>query len=240
MRGFAQIYHVRGVLEVLTRMLENAACVPFRLARHLMPNKETWDIVGEVLVRQRDRPTFVKTWINFISRGARPPLEFSQKLVQMLVRQSCLEQAIWVMRISRSLPDVGNQLPASPHAKNHVPWDLRVQIMYVASALEAATSFDSITMTRKDALRQGKAAAQLPLIAPPDLDMHTHLIGGAVREKNDRLAEHLFRELVDAGIAPDGTTYGHLAAMYADRDQIGRVFVIVRGMLVRRYQLLAA
>ncbi|KAJ1816068.1 hypothetical protein LPJ75_002151, partial [Coemansia sp. RSA 2598] len=239
MRGFAQVYHVRGVMEVLSRMLETAACVPFRLAKHLMPNRETWDIVGEVLVRQRDRPTFVRTWINFISRGARPPLDFSRRLVQMLVRQSCLEQAIWVMRIGRSLPDVGDHLPASPHVKDHVPWDLKVQIMYVASALDAATSFDSIMMTRTDALRQGKAAAQLPLIAPPDLDIHTQLIGGAVREKNDRLAEHLFRELVDAGITPDGTTYGHLAAMYADKDQIGRVFVIVRGMLVRRYQLLA-
>ncbi|KAJ2704392.1 hypothetical protein FB645_003315 [Coemansia sp. IMI 203386] len=240
MSGFAQIYHVRGVMQVLSRMLETAACVPFRLAKFLMPNKDTWDIVVKVLVRQRDRPTFVKTWVDFISKGARPPLLFSRMLVQMLVRQSCLEQAIWVMRISRSLPDVGSQLPVLPRAKDHVPWDLRVQIMYVASALVAATSFDTIAMTRKDALRQGKAAAQLPLIAPPDLDMHTQLIGGAVRDKNDRLAEHFFRELVDSGIAPDGTTYGHLAAMYADKDQIGRVFIIVRGVLVRRYQLLAA
>ncbi|KAJ1855320.1 hypothetical protein LPJ73_002351, partial [Coemansia sp. RSA 2703] len=239
MNGFAQIYHVRGVIEVLGRMLETATCVPFRIARHMMPNNDTWDIVGKVLVRQRDRPTFVKVWIEFMSRGARPPASLTRSLVQMLVRQSCLEQAVWVMRISRCLPDVGDRLPMSSHAEDRVPWDLKVQTMYVASALDAATSLDSTLMTREDAMVQGKAAAQLPLLAPPDADMYSYLIGGAVRAKNTKLAEHLFGELVDAGAAPDGATYGHLAAMYADKGQIERVFIIARDMMVRRYQLLA-
>ncbi|KAJ2410523.1 hypothetical protein GGF41_006478, partial [Coemansia sp. RSA 2531] len=147
MRGFAQVYHVRGVMSVLGRMLETATQVPFRIARHLMPNKETWDILGEVLVRQRDRPTFVKMWIDFLSRGARPPVFLTRSLIKMLVRQSCVEQAVWVMRISRCLPDVGERLPRSPHATDHVPWDLKVQTMYVASALESATSLDAIIMT---------------------------------------------------------------------------------------------
>ncbi|KAJ1723039.1 hypothetical protein LPJ53_002612 [Coemansia erecta] len=239
MNGFAQIYHVRGVVDVLGRMLETATCVPFRIARHMMPNNDTWDIVGKVLVRQRDRPTFVKIWIEFMSRGARPPASLSRSLVQMLVRQSCLEQAVWVMRISRCLPDVGDRLPMSSHAEDRVPWDLKVQTMYVASALDAATSLDSTLMTREDAMIQGKAAAQLPLLAPPDADMYSYLIGGAVRAKNTKLAEHLFGELVDAGAAPDGATYGHLAAMYANKGQIERVFIIARDMMVRRYQLLA-
>ncbi|KAJ2372108.1 hypothetical protein GGI05_007692, partial [Coemansia sp. RSA 2603] len=183
---------------VLGRMLETATCVPFRIARHMMPNNDTWDIVGKVLVRQRDRPTFVKVWIEFMSRGARPPASLTRSLVQMLVRQSCLEQAVWVMRISRCLPDVGDRLPMSSHAEDRVPWDLKVQTMYVASALDAATSLDSTLMTREDAMVQGKAAAQLPLLAPPDADMYSYLIGGAVRAKNTKLAEHLFGELVDA------------------------------------------
>ncbi|KAI8319530.1 hypothetical protein GQ54DRAFT_34407 [Martensiomyces pterosporus] len=239
MRGFAQIYHVRGVMEILNRMLEAATQVPFRIARHLMPNKETWDIVGEVLVRQRDRPTFVRTWIEFLSRGARPPNSLTQSLIRMLVRQSCVEQAVWAMRISRCLPDHGEKLPKSPHAKDHVPWDLKVQIMYVSSALEAATSLDATAISREDALRQGKYAAQLPLLEKPDPAMYAQLIGGAVRVKNEKLAEHLFKELVDAGVAPDNATYGHLASLYADKGQIKRVFLIARDMLVHRHSLLA-
>ncbi|KAJ2489070.1 hypothetical protein IWW37_004267 [Coemansia sp. RSA 2050] len=239
MRGFAQVYHVRGVMGVLGRMLETATQVPFRIARHLMPNKETWDILGEVLVRQRDRPTFVKMWIDFLSRGARPPVYLTRSLIKMLVRQSCVEQAIWVMRISRCLPNVGEQLPRSPHATDHVPWDLKVQIMYVASALESATSLDAIIMTRGDAIRQGRAAAQLPLLDKPDPEIYAQLIGGAVRLHNEKLASHLFQELVDAGVAPNGATYGHLASLYADTGQIKRVFLIARDSLVRRHQLLA-
>ncbi|KAJ2412504.1 hypothetical protein GGI10_003646 [Coemansia sp. RSA 2530] len=239
MRGFAQVYHVRGVMGVLGRMLETATQVPFRIARHLMPNKETWDILGEVLVRQRDRPTFVKLWLDFLSRGARPPVYVTRSLIKMLVRQSCIEQAIWVMRISRCLPDVGEHLPRSPHATDHVPWDLKVQTMYVASALESATSLDSIIMTRGDAMRQGRAAAQLPLLDKPDPEMYAQLIGGAVRLHNEKLASHLFQELVDAGVAPSSATYGHLASLYADTGQIKRVFLIARDSLVRRHQLLA-
>ncbi|KAJ2821420.1 hypothetical protein FBU31_004912, partial [Coemansia sp. 'formosensis'] len=239
MRGFAQVYHVRGVMSVLGRMLETATQVPFRIARHLMPNKETWNILGEVLVRQRDRPTFVKMWIDFLSRGARPPVFLTRSLIKMLVRQSCVEQAVWVMRISRCLPDVGERLPRSPHATDHVPWDLKVQTMYVASALEAATSLDAILMTRSDAIRQGRAAAQLPLLEKPDPEIYAQLIGGAVRLHNEKLASHLFQELVDAGVAPDGATYGHLASLYAGKGQIHRVFLIARDSLVRRHQLLA-
>ncbi|KAJ2573555.1 hypothetical protein GGH95_004054, partial [Coemansia sp. RSA 1836] len=239
MRGFAQIYHVRGVMGVLGRMLETATQVPFRIAQHLMPNKETWDILGEVLVHQKDRPTFVKMWIDFLSRGARPPVFLTRSLIKMLVRQSCVEQAVWVMRISRCLPDVGDRLPRSPHATDHVPWDLKVQTMYVASALEAATSLDAILMTRGDAIRQGRAAAQLPLLDKPDPEIYAQLIGGAVRLHNEKLASHLFQELVDAGVAPDGATYGHLAALYAGKGQIARVFLIARDLLVRRHQLLA-
>ncbi|KAJ2745530.1 hypothetical protein GGI20_002073, partial [Coemansia sp. BCRC 34301] len=239
MRGFAQVYHVRGVMGVLGRMLETATQVPFRIAQHLMPNKETWDILGEVLVHQKDRPTFVKMWIDFLSRGARPPVFLTRSLIKMLVRQSCVEQAVWVMRISRCLPDVGDRLPRSPHATDHVPWDLKVQTMYVASALEAATSLDAILMTPSDAIRQGRAAAQLPLLDKPDPEVYAQLIGGAVRLHNEKLASHLFQELVDAGVAPEGATYGHLAALYADKGQISRVFLIVRDLLVRRHQLLA-
>ncbi|KAJ2058886.1 hypothetical protein GGI17_004779 [Coemansia sp. S146] len=239
MRGFAQVYHVRGVMSVLGRMLETATQVPFRIARHLMPNKETWDILGEVLVRQRDRPTFVKMWIDFLSRGARPPVFLTRSLIKMLVRQSCVEQAVWVMRISRCLPDVGERLPRSPHATDHVPWDLKVQTMYVASALESATSLDAIIMTRSDAIRQGRAAAQLPLLDKPDPEIYAQLIGGAVRLHNEKLASHLFQELVDAGVAPDSATYGHLASLYAGKGQIKRVFLIARDSLVRRHQLLA-
>ncbi|KAJ2059838.1 hypothetical protein GGH13_006878 [Coemansia sp. S155-1] len=239
MRGFAQVYHVRGVMSVLGRMLETATQVPFRIARHLMPNKETWDILGEVLVRQRDRPTFVKMWIDFLSRGARPPVFLTRSLIKMLVRQSCVEQAVWVMRISRCLPDVGERLPRSPHATDHVPWDLKVQTMYVASALESATSLDAIIMTRGDAIRQGRAAAQLPLLDRPDPEIYAQLIGGAVRLHNEKLASHLFQELVDAGVAPDSATYGHLASLYAGKGQIKRVFLIARDSLVRRHQLLA-
>ncbi|KAJ1956751.1 hypothetical protein GGI12_005225, partial [Dipsacomyces acuminosporus] len=200
---------------------------------------ETWDIVGEVLVRQRDRPTFVKVWIEFLSRGARPPNALTRSLVRMLVRQSCVEQAVWVMRISRCLPDQGEQLPKSPYGKDHVPWDLKVQIMYVSAALEAATSLDTIAISREDALRQGKSAAQLPLLERPDPVMYAQLIGGAVRMRNDKLAEHLFKELVDAGVAPDNATYGHLASLYADKGQIRRVFCIARNMLVHQHSLLA-
>ncbi|KAJ1885773.1 hypothetical protein LPJ66_009958, partial [Kickxella alabastrina] len=204
-----------------------------------MPNKETWAIVGEVLVRQRDRPTFVRLWIDFMSRGARPPLSLTRSLVQMLARQACVEQAVWVMRISRCLPDAGDQLPMAPHARDHVPWALKVQTMHVASALDAATALDATLMTRDNALRQGRSAAQLPLLAPPDPDMYAQLIGGAVRAGNARLAEHLFAELVAAGVAPDGATYGHLARLYADTGRIERVFVIVRDFMVRRHHLAA-
>ncbi|KAJ2001979.1 hypothetical protein GGI04_003532 [Coemansia thaxteri] len=239
MRGFAQVYHVRGVMSVLGRMLETATQVPFRIARHLMPNKETWDILGEVLVRQRDRPTFVKTWIGFLSRGARPPVFLTRSLVKMLVRQACVEQAVWVMRISRCLPDNGEQFPRSPHSTDRVPWDLKVQTMYVASALEAATALDATLMTRGDAIRQGRSAAQLPLLDKPDPDIYAQLIGGAVRLHNEKLATHLFQELVDAGVMPEGATYGHLASLYADKGQIKRVFLIARDSLVRRHQFLA-
>ncbi|KAJ2159781.1 hypothetical protein GGF46_002776 [Coemansia sp. RSA 552] len=239
MRGFAQIYHVRGVLAILNRMLETATYVPHRIARYLMPNKDTWDIVGEVLVRQRDRPSFVKVWIDFLSRGARPPIVLTRRLVRLLVRQMHMEQAVWVMRISRCLPDFGDSLPKAAHTADEVPWDLKVQTMYVASALEAATALDVVQMTRADALQQGRTAAQLPLLSKPDPGMYGYLIGGAVRAKSGRLAEHLFQELVDAGLAPTGATYGQLASMYADQGQISRVFLIVRNMLVRSHQYIA-
>ncbi|KAJ1989102.1 hypothetical protein GGI25_005046 [Coemansia spiralis] len=239
MRGFAQIYNVRGVMEILNRMLKASTQVPYRIARHLTPNQETWNIISAVVVRQQDRPTFVKTWIEFLSRGARPPVDLTRTLIRMLVRQSCIEQAVWAMRISRALPDLGTDLPRAPHAADHVPWDLKVQIMYVASALEAATSFDATIMTRSDAIIQGKAAAQLPLLVGPDQDMYTHLISGAVRVGNERLARHLFEELISAGIMPEGAAYGRLASLYAQKGLINRVFVITRGVLARRYQILA-
>ncbi|KAJ1768849.1 hypothetical protein IW140_005445 [Coemansia sp. RSA 1813] len=239
MRGFGQIYHVRGVMEVLNKMLNLATQVPFRIACHLIPNEETWNIVSDVLLRQRDRPTFVKTWIGFLSRGARPPVGLTRLLIQTLVRQSFVEQAVWVMRISRSLPDVGKVLPKTPHAETHIPWDLKVQIMYVASALSAATSYDMTLMTYSDAMTQGKAAAQLPLLSPPDLEMYAYLIGGAVRVDNERIAKHLFQELVDAGISPSGATYGHLARLYAQKGDTKRVFLIVRSILLRKHQFIA-
>ncbi|KAJ2660614.1 hypothetical protein IW148_003745 [Coemansia sp. RSA 1199] len=236
MGGFAQIYHIRGVMEILGRMLEPATQVPYRIARYLMPNRVTWEIVGDVMSRQRDRPTFVKLWVAFLSRGARPPLKLTQKLVRLLVHQMCIEQAIWVMRISRCLPDLGQRLPKSEFAADKVPWDLKVRIMHVASALEAATSFDNTPLGREEALRQGRVAMQLPQIEKPDPDIYARLIGGAVRMKSERLAARLFRELVDAGVAPAGSTYGHLAALHAERNQISRVFLIVRNMLVYQHQ----
>ncbi|KAJ2558499.1 hypothetical protein EV175_000754 [Coemansia sp. RSA 1933] len=239
MRGFGQIYHVSGVMEVLNRMLKMATQVPSRIALHLIPNEETWSIVSGVLMRQRDRPTFVKTWVEFLSRGARPPVGLTRLLIQTLVRQSLVEQAVWIMRISRSLPDVGNTLPRTPHTEDHIPWDLKVQIMYVASALSAATSFDMTLISYTDAMAQGKSAAQLPLLSPPDLDIHALLIGGAVQANNERLAEHLFQELVDAGIAPSGATYGHLARLYAQKGDNRRLFIIVRSILLRKHQLIA-
>ncbi|KAJ1907547.1 hypothetical protein LPJ81_000682 [Coemansia sp. IMI 209127] len=239
MRGFGQIYHVRGVLEVLNRMLKMATQVPFRIAFQLIPNSETWNIVSDVLLRQRDRPTFVRTWIEFLSRGARPPVDLTRSLVQMLVRQSLVEQAVWVMRISRSLPDVGKTPPKAQHADNHIPWDLKVQIMYVASALGAATEYDISLISYADAMVQGKAAARLPFISPPDLEMHAHLIGGAARAGNERLAKHLFEELVDSGIAPSGATYSHLAHLYAQKGDTRRVFLLVRDILLRKHQFKA-
>ncbi|KAJ1949618.1 hypothetical protein EC988_004705, partial [Linderina pennispora] len=237
MLGFAQIYHVRGVMEVLSRMLETSTQVPYRVARHLMPNKQTWEIVSEVLTRQRDRPYFVKTWIEFLSRGARPPTTLTRDLVRLLVRQACVEQAVWVMRISRCLPDRGEDMPKAPYSADHIAWELKVQIMYVASALEAATSFDTMSLSREDAMRQGMAAAQLPLRAKPDPVVYAHLIGGAVRLKNEKLSEHLFKEMVDEGVVPEDTTYGQLAKLYAENGQIQRVFLIARDLLVRRHAM---
>lgn len=239
MSGFAEIYHVRGVMSVLSRMLETATLVPFRIARHMMPNKETWNIVSEVLVRQQDRPTFVKTWVEFLSRGARPPLRLTRNLAKMLVKQSCVEQAVWVMRISRCLPDVGGSLPRIQYATDYVPWDLKVQVMYVSSALEAATSLDAIVMTREDAMRQGRSAAKLPLLAEPDSEVYAYLISGAVRMGSEKLARHLFQELVNAGIVPNSATFAHLASLYQGKGDIQKVFLIARSLLVRRHQLVA-
>ncbi|KAJ1943663.1 hypothetical protein FBU59_002842, partial [Linderina macrospora] len=238
MLGFAQIYHVRGVMEVLSRMLETSTQVPYRVARHLMPNRQTWEIVSEVLTRQRDRPYFVKTWIEFLSRGARPPTMLTRDLVRLLVRQACVEQAVWVMRISRCLPDRGGDMPKSPYSTDHIAWELKVQIMYVASALEAATSLDIMSLSREDAMRQGMAAAQLPLLAKPDPVVYAHLIGGATRLKNEKLSEHLFKEMIDEGVVPEDATYGYLAKLYAEKGQIQRVFLIARDLLVRRHALL--
>ncbi|KAJ2383736.1 hypothetical protein H4S02_005157, partial [Coemansia sp. RSA 2611] len=237
MRGFAQTYHIRGVMEILARMLQPATQVPYRIARYLVPNRETWEIVGEVLSRQRDRPTFVALWVQFLSRGARPPLSLTQRLVRVLVHQTYVEQALWVMRISRCLPNVGEKLPKSPFAVDKVPWDLKVRIMHVASALEAATSLDTTPLGRREAMAQGRVAVQLPQLEKPDPDIYARLIGGAVRLRSDKLAEQLFRELVEAGVAPTGATYGHLAAMYAERKAINRVFLIVRDMLVHQHRL---
>ncbi|KAJ2610929.1 hypothetical protein H4S08_003403, partial [Coemansia sp. RSA 1365] len=236
MRGFAQIYHVRGVLEILNRMLESATLVPFRIARHLMPNKETWDIVSEVLVRQRDRPTFVKAWVEFLSRGAKPPVDLTRKLVRLLVQQLYVEQAIWVMRISRCLPDFGENLPKSPYVVDRVPWDLKVQIMHVASALDAATTLDTTRMSQKAALKKGRLVIKLPYLNKPDPGIYAYLIGGAVRANNANLAEHLFRELVDAGVAPTGSIYARLATLYADQGNMTRVFLIVRKYLIQQYK----
>ncbi|KAJ1731003.1 hypothetical protein LPJ61_002743 [Coemansia biformis] len=236
MRGFAYVYHVRGVLAILNRMLESATQVPYRIARHLMPNKETWDIVGEVLVRQRDRPTFVRAWIGFLSRGSRPPTGLTQGLVRLLVSQSCVEQAIWVMCISRCLPDNGERSTQPPFSEDTVPWELKVQTMHVASALEAASALDVTHMTPLDALAQGRVAVQLPVLGKPDPEIYAHLIGGAVRMKSAKLAERLFQELVDAGVAPAGATFGHLASLYADRRQTSRVFLIVREVLVQQHK----
>ncbi|KAJ2610642.1 hypothetical protein EV177_003872 [Coemansia sp. RSA 1804] len=239
MQGFGQIYHVRGVMEVLNKMLRISTQVPYRIACHLIPDEKTWDIISNVLSHQRDRHTFVKTWIEFLSRGARPPISLTRLLVQMLVRQSLVEQAVWVMRIGRALPDVGNVPPETPKVEDRIPWDLKVQIMYVASALDAATSYDATLMTFTDAISQGKAAARLPLLSLPDLETHARLIGGAVQADNEKLANHLFQELVDANMTPDGATYGYLARLYARKGDIVRVFFIVRNTLLRRYQFLA-
>ncbi|KAJ2657452.1 hypothetical protein IWW48_004523 [Coemansia sp. RSA 1200] len=239
MQGFGQIYHVRGVMEVLNKMLRISTQVPYRIACHLIPDEKTWGIISNVLSHQRDRHTFVKTWIEFLSRGARPPISLTRLLVQMLVRQSLVEQAVWVMRIGRALPDVGNVPPETPKVEDRIPWDLKVQIMYVASALDAATSYDATLMTFTDAISQGKAAARLPLLSPPDLETHARLIGGAVRADNEKLANHLFQELIDANMTPDGATYGYLARLYARKGDIVRVFSIVRNTLLRRYQFLA-
>ncbi|KAJ2699600.1 hypothetical protein H4R19_005524, partial [Coemansia spiralis] len=239
MRGFAHVYHVRGVLAILNRMLESATQVPFRIARHLMPNRETWDIVGEVLARQRDRPTFVKAWVGFLSRGTRPPTGLTRSLVRLLVYQSCVEQAIWVMCISRCLPDAGDKPTQAPFAEGAVPWELKVQTMHVASALEAASALEVTHMTPVDALHQGRVATQLPMLGRPDPDIYAHLIGGAVRMQSAKLAERLFQELVDAGVAPVGATFGHLASLYADRGKTNRVFMIVREMLIQEHRHVA-
>ncbi|KAJ2078579.1 hypothetical protein H4R24_004385 [Coemansia sp. RSA 988] len=236
MRGFAEIYHVRGVLEILNRMLESATMVPFRIARHLMPNKETWDIVSEVLVRQRDRPTFVKAWIEFLSRGAQPPVDLTRKLVRLLVQQLYVEQAMWVMRISRCLPDFGEDLPKSPYSIDRVPWELKVQITHVASALDAAASLDTTYISQKATLKKGRLVIKLPYLNKPDPGIYAYLIGGAVRANNANLAEHLFRELVDAGVAPTGSIYARLANLYSDRGNMTRVFLIVRKFLIQQYK----
>ncbi|KAJ2801424.1 hypothetical protein H4R20_003674, partial [Coemansia guatemalensis] len=236
MRGFAQIYHVRGVLGILNRMLESATLVPFRIARHLMPNKETWDIVSEVLVRQRDRPTFVKAWVEFLSRGAQPPVDLTRKLVRLLVQQLYVEQAMWVMRISRCLPDFGEDLPKSPYVVDRVPWDLKVQITHVALALNAAAALDSTQMSQKTTLRKGRLVVKLPYLNKPDPGIYAYLIGGAVRVNNANLAEHLFRELVESGVAPTGSIYARLASLYADQGNMTRVFLIVRKFLIQQFK----
>ncbi|KAJ2780980.1 hypothetical protein H4R18_003130, partial [Coemansia javaensis] len=240
MRGFAQIYHVRGVLEILSRMLGPASLVPHRIARHLMPNKETWDIVAEVLSRQRDQPTLVRAWIGFLSRGARPPIGLTRAFVRLLVQHSCVEQAVWAMRISRCLPDLGERPAKTSFSEDAVPRDLRVRVMHVASALEAAALMDAAQVALGDVLRRGRAAMELPALGKPDPEIYAYLIGGAVRVHSAGLAETLFRELVDAGVAPASATYGHLAELYADRKQTARLFMIVREMLIQRSEQTAA
>ncbi|KAJ2451752.1 hypothetical protein EV183_003409 [Coemansia sp. RSA 2336] len=234
MVGFAQRAHVRGVMAVLKRMLALAARAPYSRARLLMPDRKTWNIVGAVLLQQRDRPLFVSVWVGFLSRGARPPLSLTRKLVRLLVHQACIDQAVWAMRISRALPDLGVRAPKAPHAKGEVPWDLRVQVMHVAAALEAAAALDTSQAARSEALQQGAIAANLPQLAPPDPEMFSRLIGGAVRASRAALAEQLFAELVDAGVMPAGTTFGHLAQLYAEHGQLQRVAAIVQSVFAHQ------
>ncbi|KAJ2354681.1 hypothetical protein GGF43_003126 [Coemansia sp. RSA 2618] len=133
---------------------------------------------------------------------------------------------------------MGDKLPRAPYAADKVPWDLKVRIMHVASALQVATSLNTTSLGHEEALRQGRAAMQLPQLEKPDPDIYSRLIGGAVRMKSEKLAERLFRELVEAGVAPPGAVYARLAEMYADRNQISRVFLIVRGMLaIHHYKI---
>ncbi|OMJ29127.1 Pentatricopeptide repeat-containing protein [Smittium culicis] len=229
-----------GISANLKAELENASI-------KTRPSYFTTSIISNFLQDKNTLGPMFKIWANYVLLGERIPTSVQRSIISIFIKRNKIDEAIWISRVGRYLgltsqsetheteashPSNPKEIPLSrqPIKKS---WDNNIELALIIEAIGNESIYSNNDEESKaDSIKYAENASNNLLQKyPPDLSVYSNLIQGCVSNGRFELAESLFYELSDFGIAPSNQTFAFMVSMYSDKEQIGKVKAIIKRLL---------
>ncbi|PVU91325.1 hypothetical protein BB559_004186 [Furculomyces boomerangus] len=249
-KGFASRGHVRGALWCYNKMIsesdlllkmsfkhkisETEKMALYKASNNIKPSFFTVSLITQLLQNKQMRGSLFKIWANLVLSGSNVPVSVHRGMIRMLVRRNKIEDALWVIKIARSLPTSNKNSDTDQQPQTgREGWNSNADIAQIIQAIgnEDSDVVLGESSNISDLRINARAAAEnILLVSPIDLGMYSMVIQAAVSQGQSELVEQLFNELVESGVVPNKETFGFLATMYADKGRIDKVKAILHSV----------
>ncbi|OLY83544.1 Pentatricopeptide repeat-containing protein [Smittium mucronatum] len=219
----------------------------------IKPSYFTIGLLSNFLVDKNTIGPLLKMWANIVLLNEPIPTSLQRGIVSVFIKRNKIDEALWILRVGRYLGltsqtknTLSDSLPSRKDRNYNAPkdplyekaWDSNIELALIIEAI-GNSDFNSISdgneSNSESFLHAESLANNLFQKYPPDLNVYSKLIEACISNGRYDLAESLFYELTELGMAPSNQTFAYMVSMYSDKEKIGKIKAILRHIFFPNY-----